>query len=329
MCTALTMKSKDGLHFFGRNMDIEYSFNQAPHLIPRNFKYINVIDNKEYQTKYAILGMGMSMDNHPMLAEGFNEKGLGCSGLNFPGYAHYEQEAVEGKINMGSFDFMFYILANFETVEELKAVVNDINLIHRSFKEPLQVVPLHWIVTDVNGECIVIEKTIEGMKVYDNKIGVLTNSPTFDYQITNLNQYLGLSSKNPANTSWDKLDLKPLGQGVGMLGIPGDYSPSSRFVKTAFTKAQITQNDDEISTVNAFFHTLDTVAMVSGSVVTPDNKDDITLYSSCMCQETGIYYYKTYYNNQINAIDMNKENLDATEMKVFKYHNDQAINYQN
>lgn len=329
MCTGLTLKSKNGLHFFGRNMDLEYNFNQAPHLVPRNFKYKNVVDNKEYKTKYAILGMAMSMDNHPLFAEGFNEEGLGCAGLNFPGYGYYEREEKEGKINIGAFDLIFHLLSNFKTVYEVKEAMKNINLMHIAFKEALQIVPLHWIVSDKEGECIVIEKTKEGLKIFDNKIGVLTNSPTFDYHITNLNQYIGLSSNNPKPTLWDNLELKALGQGVGMVGMPGDYSPASRFVKTAFTKAKITGNNDEISTVNAFFHILDSVAMVSGSVVTPDNKDDITLYSSCMCQDSKIYYYKTYKNNQINAIDMKKEDLDASEMKIFEYLDKEAINYQN
>ncbi len=329
MCTGLTLKTKDGYHLFGRSMDLEYAFNQAPHLVPRNFTYTNVVDNTTHKTKYAIIGMATSINNHPLFAEAFNEKGLGCAGLNFPGYAHYEEEVKEEKVNLGVYDVILYILSNFEKVEQVKEAIKNVNIVNKEFQRGLQVPTLHWIVSDKYGNCIVIEKTKDEFKIFDNEIGVLTNSPTFDYHITNLRQYIGLQNINPSEVKWSDLELKPLGQGVGMVGVPGDFSPPSRFVRTSFLKSNINLKFDEMDSIKEFFHILANVSMVSGSVVTPEGKNDITQYISCMNQDKGIYYYKTYNNNRINAVDMHKEDLDRSDMKIFEYLDKQDINYQN
>ena len=329
MCTGLTLKTKDGYHLFGRSMDIEYSFNQAVHLVPRNFEYINVVTNTKEKTKFAMLGMGISIDNHPLLAEAFNEKGLGCAGLNFPGYAHYEEEVKEGMINLGVYDLILYILSNFEKVEDVKEAMKDVNIVNKEFKEGLQVPTLHWIVTDKEGKTIIIEKTKEGLKIFENNIGVLTNSPTFDFHITNLRQYIGLSEVNHKQTTWGDLKLSPLGQGLGLFGLPGDFSPPSRFVRASYLKSRVIEKYEVMESVREFFHILSNVSMINGSVITAEGLDDITYYKSCMIQEKGIYYYSTYNNSQINAIDMFKEDLDRPDMKIFEYHNEQSINYQN
>lgn len=329
MCTALTLTSKDGYHFFGRNMDLEYNFNQSVVLVPRNFPWKNVVTGESNKSKYAVMGMGTIMENHPLFADGFNEKGLACAGLNFPNYSYYEENTVDGKINLGPYDLILWILSNFEKVSEVKNALNNINIVAKQFAPYAPLPTLHWIVYDTNDECIVIEKTCDKFAVYDNNVGVLANSPTFDWHITHLGIYSGLKSTQPENTNWHKQELKPVGQGLGLMGIPGDFYPTSRFVRAAYLKSHAAFLDNRDSTISEFFHILNNVAMVGGSVVTPDGKNDITLYTSCMCQEEGVYYYNTYNNNQINAISMFKEDLDASELKVFNYIDEQGLNYQN
>lgn len=329
MCTALTLKTKEGYHLFGRNMDIEYSFNQQVVLVPRNYKYKNVVTSSTESIKYAMIGMGTIIDGHPAFAEALNEKGLTCAGLNFPGYAYWEEEIIEGKTNIPPYDIILWILANFESVEQLKPALENINIVKKPLNESTPLPTLHWIVSDKNGDCIVIEKTKEKLSIFDNKVGVLTNAPTFDWHLGNLTQYMGLSSNQPEKVSWSEQELKPMGQGVGAIGLPGDFSSASRFVKSAFLRSNINFSDGEFSGIIEFFHILNSVAMVRGSVVTPAKMDDITAYTSCMCQEKGIYYYNTYSNNQINAIDMNKEDLEGAEIKVFGYKDKQVINYEN
>lgn len=329
MCTALTLTTKDGNHLFGRNMDLEYSFNQAVQLVPRNFSYKNVATNEIEKTKYAMIGMGTLIDEHPMFAEALNEKGLTCAGLNFPIYSHWEDDVIEGKVNIPPFDVIPWILGNFETIEQLKPALENLNLVNAPINESTPLPTLHWIVSDKSGACIVIEKTKEKLNVYDNKVGVLTNSPTFDWHMTNINQYMGLQSTQPNDIKWHDQQLVPQGQGLGLIGLPGDFSPASRFVRIAYLRSNTVLSDDEFSAISEFFHMLNNVAMVRGSVVTPQGKNDITQYTSCMCQEKGIYYYNTYNNNQINVIDMNKEDLNSDKIKTFDYKDTLSFNHQN
>ena len=328
MCTALTLKTKDGYNLFGRNMDLSYSFNQAVTLVPRNYEYRDRISGNMKKTKYAILGMASVIDDYPAFADAFNEKGLGCAWLNFPGYSHLEDWAVEGKNNLAPYDLIVWILSNFETVDEVLKEINNVELVAVPINEKTPLPTLHWIVADKNGKSIVIEKTKEGLKVHANPIGVLTNSPTFDWHLTNLNEYMKTTPIQPEPITWVDKELRPLGVGLGTNGLPGGYSGVDRFVRIAYLKSRVSVTEDLMTGVSQFFHMLNAVAMPKGSVIT-DESDDLTLYTSCMCQQKGIYYYTTYNNNGISAIDMNKENLDAKEIKRFEYLDKLHITYQN
>lgn len=328
MCTALSIKSKEGNNFFGRNMDLEYNFNQSVIVIPRNYKYENKVTGKMVGGKYAIIGMGSVIDDHAAMADGMNEKGLACAGLNFAGYAYYEENKVEGKENIAPYDFILWVLFNHETVDEVKEAINNIELVNVPLNEKYPVPTLHWMVVDKSGKSIVIEKTKSKFSIYDNTVGVLTNNPTFDWQLTNLNEYIGLTEEHPKETKWCDQEIKALGVGAGTRGIPGDFASVSRFVRIAFIKSRMPEVDN-ISAIPQFLHMLDYVAMVKGGAMTPEGKEDFTLYSSCMNQEKGIYYYKTYSNNRINAIDINKEDLNESKVKVFPYLINEDINYQN
>lgn len=158
---------------------------------------------------------------------------------------------------------------------------------------------------------IVLESTKGGIRIYDNPAGVLTNNPPFDFQMTNLCQYMNLITENPSNGLSSRMGLKPFGHGLGSRGLPGDYSPASRFVKASYLSMNSVCRDTEQGSVAQFFHLLDSVAMVRGSVKTTGGNDYITTYSCCINADKGIYYYKTYGNNQLTAVDMNREDLNA------------------
>lgn len=188
---------------------------------------------------------------------------------------------------------------------------------------------LHWMISDITGKSIVVEQTKEKLNVFDNNIGVLTNSPTFDWHVANLNQYVGLRYNQVPEFKLGDQSLTALGQGTGLVGLPGDFTPASRFVRVAFLRDVMIKNDKDSIGLIEFFHILNNVAMVRGSTRTIEEKSDLTQYTSCMCLEKGIYYYNTYENNQINAIDMNKENLDGNEIKTYKYNKTLSINHVN
>lgn len=329
MCTGLALETKDGLHLFGRNMDIEYSFNQSIIFIPRNFKCINKSNKKELTTKYAVLGMGTIFDDYPTFADGMNEKGLGCAGLNFPVYVSYSKEDIEGKTNIPVYNFLLWVLANFSSVEEVKEALKNANIVDIPISENIPNTTLHWMISDITGKSIVVEQTKEKLNVFDNNIGVLTNSPTFDWHVANLNQYVSLRYNQVPEFKLGDQSLTALGQGTGLVGLPGDFTPASRFVRVAFLRDAMIKNDKDSIDLIEFFHILNNVAMVRGSTRTIEEKSDLTQYTSCMCLEKGIYYYNTYENNQINAIDMNKENLDGNEIKTYKYNKTLSINHVN
>lgn len=329
MCTGLALETKDGLHLFGRNMDIEYSFNQSIIFIPRNFKCVNKSNKKELTTKYAVLGMGTIFDDYPTFADGMNEKGLGCAGLNFPVYVSYSKEDIQGKTNIPVYNFLLWVLANFSSVEEVKEALKNANIVDIPISENIPNTTLHWMISDITGKSIVVEQTKEKLNVFDNNIGVLTNSPTFDWHVANLNQYVSLRYNQVPEFKLGDQSLTALGQGTGLVGLPGDFTPASRFVRVAFLRDAMIKNDKDSIDLIEFFHILNNVAMVRGSTRTIEEKSDLTQYTSCMCLEKGIYYYNTYENNQINAIDMNKENLDGNEIKTYKYNKTLSINHVN
>lgn len=329
MCTGLSIKSMEGHNFFGRNMDLVNDFNQSVLIIPRNYEYKDKVTGNMVKNKHAIIGIGTIIDNHPAIADGMNEKGLACAGLNFAGYAYFEEKVFEGKINLAPYDFILWVLFNFSTVEEVKKEINNIELVSIPINENVPLPYLHWMIVDKTGKSLVVEKTKDKIVVHDNIIGVMTNNPTFDWHLINLNEYIGLSKYQPKNIMWENKELTPLGIGAGTRGIPGDFASVSRFVRIAFVRSHMPAIEDDMSAISQFFHMLDYVAMVKGAVITEEGKEDSTIYSSCMDQEKGIYYYKTYKNNRINAVNMHKENLDDTKIKIFEYINELDINYQN
>ncbi len=324
MCTCINFKSKD--NYFGRNLDLEYRFNEKVVITPRNYEF--KLKNKSViKTKYSIIGMAMVVDNYPLYAEASNEKGLSMAGLYFPSNACFFSED-NTKLSLAPYELIPYFLGLFTKVSEIRDSLNNLVITNTPFNNDLPVSDLHWMISDKE-ECIVLEQTKDGLKIYDNPIGVLTNNPPFDYHLMNINNYINLTPYYGKINFSDKINLKEYGQGMGAIGLPGDNSPASRFIRASFTKLNSVCNEDEESSVTQFFHILDSVSMVRGSTVTKENKNDITTYSSCINIDKGIYYYKTYNNNQISAIRMTEENKNKKELSIYDLIEKQQINYIN
>ncbi len=324
MCTAITYSTKD--HYFGRNLDLEYSYKETVTITPRNYPFA-FRKTKEIPQHYAIIGMAYVCENYPLYYDAINEKGLGMAGLNFPDNANYKEEKKE-KDNIAPFEFIPWVLCQCATLEEVKKLLNNINLIHLNFSKDLPVSPLHWIISDKE-KAITVESVEEGLKIYENPVGVLTNNPTFDMQLFNLNNYSNLSTEPPINHFSEKLNLNIYSRGMGAIGLPGDLSSASRFVKASFTKMNSVSGDSEEESISQFFHILDSVYQQRGCVHMPNQQYEITIYSSCCNMDKGIYYYKTYENNQITGIDMYKEKLEGKDLISYDLRKDQQIFMQN
>lgn len=325
MCTAATYKSKD--FYFGRTLDYEFSYGDEVTITPRNYEF-KFRNNKDIKTHYAIIGMAYVTESYPLYYDAINEKGLGIAGLNFVGNADYKDIVDDGKDNIAQFELIPWILSQCTTVDESIKLINNMNITNIPFNENLPLAQLHWIISDSN-KSITVESIKEGIKIYDNPVGVLTNNPSFELQMFNLNNYMHLSTKSPINTFSKNLDLNLYSRGMGAIGLPGDLSSQSRFVKVAFTKLNSISKEDELSSVSQFFHILGSVDQQRGCCELEENKYEITIYTSCCNTNKGIYYYTTYDNHQINAINMNNENLESTNLIRYPLIINENINYQN
>lgn len=324
MCTCIAFKTKD--HYFGRSMDLEYHFNEKVVITPRNYEF-KLKSGKVFRTKYAFVGSATVVDHYPLYAEATNEKGLSIAGLRFPENAYY-QEIKKGKINLTPYELIPWILGNFSSIEELYPALERLNLTDIAFHESMEVTPLHFMVSDQEMN-ITLEPMEEGLKVHLDQFGVLTNNPPFPYHVTNMNNFLNLTPDLTDNRFSSKIKLNPYGLGMGAIGLPGDNSPSSRFVRVAFNLLNSVCEEDEESSISQFFHILDTVFVVRGTTMTEDKKWNITTYSCCCNTTKGIYYYKTYRNNQITAVKLTEENKNKEQLSIYELQRNQQIKYLN
>ena len=324
MCTAVTYSTND--HYFGRNLDLEYSYKETVTITPRNYEF-NFRKVEPIKNHYAIIGMAYVANDYPLYYDAINEKGLGMAGLNFPGNADYK-EIEEEKNNIAPFEFIPYILSQCSNIEEAKNLLQNMNIAKINFSEELPASPLHWIIADKE-KSITVESVKSGLKVYDNPVGVLTNNPTFDIHLFNLNNYMSLSTEQPENNFSKNLNLETYSRGMGGMGLPGDLSSASRFVKVTFTKMNSKSGSSESESISQFFHILESVYQQRGLVHMGKGQYEITIYSSCCNMDKGIYYYLTYENSQITAIDMYKENLDGNNLISYDLIKGQQIFMQN
>ncbi len=306
MCTAATYKSQD--FYFGRTFDYEFNFGEEVVVTPRNYVF-RLRHHNALTEHYAMIGIDHMAGEYPLYYDAVNEKGLGMAGLNFPGNAVYNK-IQEGRDNITQFEFIPWILGQCASVQEARVLLSHINLTDTPFSDRFPVSPLHWILAD-REEAITIESVQEGLKIYDNPVGVLTNNPPFDKQLFGLNNYSYLSPEQPVNHFSKDLNLNLYSRGMGAMGLPGDLSSASRFVRVAFTKMNALSGPSESESVSQFFHILGSVEQTGGCCLLENGKYEITIYTSCCNADRGIYYYTTYENHQITAVDMYRENLDG------------------
>lgn len=324
MCTAVTYRTKE--FYFGRTLDYDFSYQEEVTVTPRNFplsfRHFGCLERH-----YAIIGMAYVAQGYPLYYDAVNEKGLSVAGLNFVGNAVYGKP-VQDKDNIAQFEFIPWILARCESVKEARVLLNDLHLTDTPFSGELPVAQLHWLIAD-REEAITVESVKEGLRVYDNPVGVLTNNPPFDEQLFQLNNFMHLSPKDPVNTFSDKLALEPYSRGMGALGLPGDLSSQSRFVRAAFTKMNSRSGESEEESVSQFFHILGAVAQQRGCCEVGEGKYEITIYTSCCNADKGVYYYTTYDNHQITGVDMHREDLEGTALARYPLITKEQIQMQN
>ncbi len=321
MCTAITYKNR----FFGRTLDIEYTYPKQIVVTPRHFE-LTFRKMPSLCRHYAIIGMAMTQEGYPLYFDAANECGLAMAGLNFPDNAYYFDEK-EGCDNITPFEFIPWVLGRCKSLDEARALLENINLCRIDFSPQLPLSPLHWIIAD-REKAITVESVSEGLKIYENPVGVLTNNPAFDYHMTRLCDFINLTSRPPENRFGD-VSLPTYSRGMGAIGLPGDLSSSSRFVRAAFVKINSVCGEGEDESIGQFFHILGSVEQQRGCVIMPDGALELTEYTSCIDLDKGIYYYTTYGNHRISAVCMNKCDLSGRELCTFPLIEKQQIFMQN
>lgn len=322
MCTAI---SDNGYcHLFGRTLDIECSYGEVAVVTPRNFRF-DFLHERSVRTHPAITGIACIRHNVPLYYDAINEAGLAVAGLNFPGNAVYHAPKA-AMHNVASFELIPWILCQCDTLTAAIELLQSTNITSDCFSAEMPVTPLHWIVADKTG-AVTVESVSGGLKIYENPFGVLTNNPPFPYHQISISNFMHLDSCPAKNNLCPSLDLAPYSRGMGAMGMPGDHSSPSRFVRAVFAKNHTAPASTEQDAVSRFFHMMDTVSVPCGCVKTGENKSVLTVYTSCASTGTFTYYFATYHNRRTRAVCVQDQRLDTRELLSFSMHDSEDTLY--
>ena len=311
MCTALLYRG-DG-YYFGRNLDLGEHYGEQVTITPRNFP-LPMRAMLPLERHYAMVGMAWVQEGYPLYYDGFNEKGLAVAGLNFQGYAAYMPRCA-GRDNVTPFELVPWLLGTCADVGEVRAALRGANLLAEDFSPELPLTPMHFLAADRGGGCLVMEPMAEGMKLWDAPVGLLTNAPPFDWQMANLAQYQGLSPEQPENRLGG--ELPRFSNGMGAVGLPGDLSSPSRFVRGAYTLRNAAPGKDPEESMAQVFHILNVVGQTRGCVLLSDGGLERTVYSACCDLARGRYCYTTEQNSRPVAVELFHADLEGGALATF------------
>lgn len=315
MCSGITFNDDKGNMYFARNLDWNVGYGQKVVVTPRGFKRTYAFD-VEPKENYAVIGPCIVQENVPLYFDCGNDQGLAIAGLNFPGYAQYEEGPVEGKTNIAAYEFPLWVASNFKTVDDVEEALQNVAIVAKAINDLFPISLLHWIIADAD-RCIVVEYMADGMHIHHNDICVLANQPTFDWHIEHLRSYMNLAPDYKASVKWGRQELTPYGAGAQMVGLPGSYYSPDRFVRAAYINSHYPTKSTEAENVSRMFHTLNGVAMADGCSQMGDGTYEITIYTGGISMATKTYYMNTYEDPAIKAYPMSDADLDGTELYTF------------
>lgn len=313
MCTAMTLQSNDGENFFGRTMDFSYPIEPELFIVPKKYQWQSLATTERYINPYSFIGIGQEREGLLSFFDGVNECGFAVAVLYFEGYAHYNLSLNNTEL-IASLDLLHYLLGHCSSVDDLNGLLKNTSIV--GFADPVtnRVAPLHWIATDRSGQSVVIEQTNAGLEIIDNPIGVMTNSPDIRWHMTNLRNYMNLSSTQQDQVFWGNISLTPFGQGTGTTNLPGGFTSPARFVRTAFLKTHTQVPENQSEAIMTCFHIMNSVSIPKGIVLTARGTDDYTKYVAFVNTNTSEYYFKTYENNQIISARLWDYDLHGTQL---------------
>ena len=313
MCTGVRFSDGNGGMYFGRNLDWSVPYGQKVVITPRGYKYNSAFLGEMTMKAGAVIGMAIVAENTPLYFDCANESGLAIAGLNFPGYAKYADTAIDGKTNVSAYEFPFWVVMNYKTVDEVETVLKNVAIVAKPINEQYPVSQLHWIIGDAK-RSIVVEYTEKGMEIFHNDVDILTNQPGYGWHQENLRNYMNLFPQMPKEVHWGNAKMTAFGSGSLMRGIPGDYYSPSRFVRVAYLNTHYPVKNTEEENVSRLFHTLTGVAMIDGAAQMADGACEKTIYTGGYSTNTKTYYYNTYEDPAIQKVAMADHNLDSAEL---------------
>lgn len=331
-CSSIAWDTKDGKHIWGRNFDFNSIAESFTMVVPRNFEYYtsgtefdhNLSLENVVKSKYAAVGLGtMSMKTTPVFYDGINEKGLMGGQLYYADFASFPDEVKPNSKPLNPGFVVSQALLQCASVEEvIDLLTKQYTVINEELAETLPTV--HWAFSDRSGETIIVEPDNQQMTIYRHTAGVLTNSPSYDWHKQNLLSYLNVQNTEFPDRNMDGVEVKKPFKGTGALGLPGDFTAQSRFIRASFLKYYGIKGKNEDQGIEYFFHLLDNVAMPLGMIKVADGDDpsayDETIYSSAMCAESKKFYWRSYENSRIHCVDLNLE-LDNSDIKLIPLEN--------
>lgn len=332
-CTGIRLIAGDGTVVYARTLEFGTDLDSDVIMIPRGYARIGVTpqgDGLKWTSRYASLGAnGVGL---PYLFDGLNEKGLAVGSFYFPTTAGYMKfNPGEASRTIAPWQVGSWILENFANVEEVKHSIGSVTVAEVVFKQWGFVPPIHYVVHDASGKSIVIEYVDGKLHIHDNVLGVMTNSPTFDWHMTNLRNYVNFSMTNLPPAKVGSLTLIGFGQGTGMLGMPGDFTPPSRFVRAVAYSTSVLPAKTGDEAVLQAFHILNNFDIPKGSL-REDQKDahgnviaDYTLWTSASDLKARRFYFRTHENSQIRSIDLMKMPLDAKSISTISMKGPEVI----
>lgn len=320
-CTSFLLPTTDGSGIYARTMEFGIELKSNALVIPRAYTlHTTGADGKpgmSWKGKYGAIGMNALGET--TLVDGMNEKGLAGGVLYFPEFAGYaDGSKTDKEKSLAPWDVLSWILTNFATVEEVKAAIQDMSIINLVQPEMGFVPPLHYTIHDASGASIVIEPVDGKLKIYDNPVGVMTNSPSFDWHLTNLRNYLKMSPLNADTLKIGGMAFTPLGQGSGLLGIPGDSTPPSRFVRATAYVQTVEKQASGAEGVRLTEHILNNFDIPKGWIQTAEELKiplEYTQWSTIADLKNHTYYVKMYDDQVLRGIDIKSFDLDAKELK--------------
>lgn len=335
-CSGFTWDTEDGKHLLGRTYD-QFGSLEANRIavVPRNYRLrleIDALSKSEFVTRYAFAGMAVTGLDTPIMVDGINEKGLMGALLNFPAYADYGAQKGQKEILVHPGFFVTFLLGSCGTLGDVEAMAEKIRLTEELiFGHTMSV---HYIFSDASGQSLVIEPDKNGLTIHRDSIGVLTNSPGYEWHLTNLCNYVDVTNlpEEPRELNGRQIAVFGEKQG-GSMGLPGDYTSPSRFVRLAFMKHYGVKGRNEVEGVGRMFHAFAPVDIPAGLISAGDPEDakadyEMTLCSTVMCAESRTYYFAVAENRRICAIRLERE-LENRDIRYFSLPREQDIDYRN